>query len=684
VSTRRIRPIAVLAALTFVALLVFAAGASAAITSTHITTPTDGTYYFEDASVPGPEVTVSGTVEGGGEELEIRCYAGDGTSTEVGEVEEEEIKKNKFSVKVSSEEIGEAPCVLRAVPIKEKAASLPPGAVTAFEGPRVTYSEYSPIKDPLDSAVTGYFIEARTLSSVFEIDAAGTCGLGPTALVSSPSLAESAELFRCAGALYGQSAGASRPAIQIDGHNAYDVYGADAIWNAVKPSNTPPNVTVEKTFDKTGLKTLHEQEPLVECEGKVTAFPETKESCEKFVSSGVTLERTWTPSNGGRLISMSDVWQSTDSAAHAISALYVNELGSDMAVPGTYQLPGGVQAFAPTTTGATAALTATEGAILYREDGTAEEVLGGAHPVGAVILGATPAGPLQVTAGSAETKGSDSFQLPYSFEVPASGNHTLTMAFAQGYTLHEVCVLAEEANSGCQPSAAISSPQAGSTISSPSVTVSGTAADIVGLSSVTVNGHPVTVTSGAWTTSVPLTPGANTITAVAGNQAGLTRSVTSSVTYTPVLGPQGTGTGTGTGQPRGESNNGPPKATASKVGATKLVKGNLTIVISCAGPAGTSCTVKASVSTVEKLRGGHPSALAAAAAHGRTVTVGTVSASIPAGSSRTLAIKLNATGRALLAHFHKLPLRLAVVQQGPSGASASVAGQILTIISKHR
>jgi hypothetical protein len=211
------------------------------------------------------------------------------------------------------------------------------------------------------------------------------------------------------------------------------------------------------------LKVLHETDPLVACEGSTTAFPETKESCEKFVSAGVSLERTWTPSDGGRLISMTDTWRSTDAKPHTVSALYSQELASDLVSPGTYQFPGGVAGFAASKTGQTHAVTAGEGAILYRENGAATETVGGKDPVGAITFDTAPSGPLQVTAGSAETSGVDSFQMPYTLELAASGTRKLTIAFAQGYTLAEVCALAEQANSGCQPSVAITSPVSGGT-----------------------------------------------------------------------------------------------------------------------------------------------------------------------------------------------------------------------------
>lgn len=667
-SRHRTGPTAVLLALTVLVLLAWAPGASAAgITSTQITSPADGSYFLEDRTAPTPEMTVEGTVVGKGE-LELRCYSAKGTSTEVGEVTEEEIVAKKFAVKVLTEEIGEEPCVLRAVPTGEK-ASLPPGTSSVFEGPQVAFSEFAVSKDAANATVDGYYAEDRTLTSLFEIDAAGMCGLGPTSLVSSPSLALSLELFRCAGALSVRS-GATRAAIQVAGRNAYDPYTAGQLYATLKPAGTAPATTVTKEFNSaTGLMTIKETEPLVECSGAATAYPETKESCEKFISAGVTLERTWTPSHEGRLFSMSDVWRSTDSAPHPVSALYAQETGREAKGPsGTYEFPGGQSAFATTKTGETVALSAGEGAILYREDGAAEEAIGSTHTIGAIIFAAAPGAPAQVTAGSAETEASASLQMPYSFEVTASSPHTLTMAFAQAYTLHEVCVLAEAAGSGCQPSVAITSPAGGAT-HTPSMTVSGTASDPISLASVTVNGKGVPVTEGKWSTTLALTTGPNPITAVAVNQAGVRRSATTSITYTPNVPPA---------PPVRHPVSTPPPvaATAALSGPVTTSRGNVIFHVICRGAEGTFCSLNDSLTTLERQKKGRLIGLLARIIT-RQLTVATGHQLIFGGREVKVTLKLNALGKELLKRFHRLPAHLTVTLRLNAKASTAISKNVV-------
>ena len=90
------------------------------------------------------------------------------------------------------------------------------------------------------------------------------------------------------------------------------------------------------------------------------------------------------------------------------------------------------------------------------------------------------------------------------------------------------------------PTVTISSPANGSTTSTANVTISGTASDNVGVSSVTVlvNGSPITVTgTTSWTATATLVSGANSIVATAhdaaGNYTAGTSDKTISVTYTP-------------------------------------------------------------------------------------------------------------------------------------------------------
>jgi len=79
------------------------------------------------------------------------------------------------------------------------------------------------------------------------------------------------------------------------------------------------------------------------------------------------------------------------------------------------------------------------------------------------------------------------------------------------------------------------SPANGTTVTTPSITVTGTASDASGIASVTVNGEPADGTLD-WSANVALVAGENTIIVVATDGTGLTTTATVTVHYEPYEG----------------------------------------------------------------------------------------------------------------------------------------------------
>jgi hypothetical protein len=123
---------------------------------------------------------------------------------------------------------------------------------------------------------------------------------------------------------------------------------------------------------------------------------------------------------------------------------------------------------------------------------------------------------------------------------------------------------------------------------------------------------------------------------------------------------------------------GNPKSTAAGDGLV------FTVVCASAVP----CPIKAVATTTEKLRGTTILSLARKRTkiRKRTVTVASVNLTIAAGATRTITVKLNATGRKLEARFKKLPVTLEVTLIGPSGRSTVVKLAHLTLkpAKKHK
>jgi hypothetical protein len=105
--------------------------------------------------------------------------------------------------------------------------------------------------------------------------------------------------------------------------------------------------------------------------------------------------------------------------------------------------------------------------------------------------------------------------------------------FVIGQTLAEVqAKAAANVDRFVPPTVSISKPSNGTTVHDAKLAVSGVATDNVGVASLTVNGAGAAVgAGGAFSTTVALNVGANTITAVARDAAGATGQAQVAVTY---------------------------------------------------------------------------------------------------------------------------------------------------------
>jgi hypothetical protein len=651
--------------------------------TSQITSPAGPTYTLNNETGPSSPETlkIEGTTNIVGT-VALRCYfigtkgvesllLGDATPDGSGD----------FSLNVETKTLHIGPCVLRAVPAADTTAH-PPGdaseeAADPFHGPRIAgsvFRVFTENKLPYD-----YEVESNTLSGYYDFESVGDCGLDYSQLFAPNSLIPSDHLFDCNAALYSQddppTGPSTRSELQIDGANAYGPAAADyvneRIQEELKTDKEPlrtvpgaPQVAVTTTPEPGGLVTIHEVDPIVKCSPS-TAFPPTAASCTSFVSAGVQLERTWQTSDANQVAWMTDTWRSTDGAAHSLNTLYDQELVNANETGGAYEFPGS-STFSPAAKGQMVTLPSGAGAIYYKEDAATPGGGDGIHPQGAIVYDTRPNEQLSVYQSTEAKEDFNGFEMPYQHTIPAGGTYTLRMAFVQAYALSEVETLANEVLASYHPTLTLSKPTNGETVSTPNVTVSGTASDSEGTPTLTVDGKAVGVgTGGAWSTSVTLNKGANTITAVATNQIGLTTEKSVRVTYTPPS---------------------PPVAHASQAGTAKGKNGEVTFSLTCKGTAGTACEVESTLTTIEKLRHGKPVAVSARR-HPRTrteaVTVGSSKLTILAGQKVTISIQLNATGKSLLAKFGALPVHLSVVQVS-AGHRSTVIAQNLTVTPHHK
>jgi len=653
----RLKSAVTLGALTMIVLALSTASASAIVLQSEITTPSGTTYPFVDSTIEsGGTITISGNTNM--TEVEIRCYFGPGKE-EYREVsgfkEPVKVSGGAFSTTVPAPRLVRERCVLRAVPVEYEEAGEP----SEFKGPTIVASSFEL------NHTTGFFAASSTLAGTFELASAGEYSL-ESSLYSAAAHNLSIAFWGEAdlGSFAENKGTGSR--IVVDGQNAYPPTGPAEIEFKLSSEAKKAvevkgglNTTVTKSFNEsTHQITVHEEDPLVKCAGS-NEFPPTYagKGCESVVGIGVTLDRTWETSAEDHVAMLVESWHSTDGAAHTVSALALNELLSAEKESGAFEFPG-ASSFSITHSGETKTVPAGPGAIYYKSSAATPEEGDDINPFMAIVYDTPPSEAIQIQRGSSEPKGNQ-FNFPYQVKIPAGGSRTLRTAYAQGFGLAEVQKRAAEAQAAFAPSVAIASPASGTTVATASVTVSGTASDTGALTGLTVNGQAVTVAAnGTWTTSVPLAGGANKITATATDEAGLTSSSSITVNYTP-----------------------PP--TASQVGTVSGANGKVTLSLTCKGPAGSVCHVKIVLSSVEKLRHGKVIAVSAKTkTRTKKVTVASRSVTIAAGAKVKITINLNATGRKLLAHFHRLPVHLSATLLGSS--PGVVIAQNLTIRPAHK
>jgi Glucodextranase, domain B len=524
--------------------LVGAAPAFATVTSSNVTvTSPTGTYLLDNQVTPSETITVTGTSNGtaGTDSVDINCYYGTNnfrnlaTSVSVG-------TGGTFSYSGSLASISGETCVLRAVNHGDT-ADHPPGSPSTFTGPTLAISslENDTVSGgPENGDLEDYELLHPQLAGDFDLYSLGDCSI--VSGVRDPSTFAYTSFFDCDGWFWwenGQSeAGfmtATRSELQVDGADAFVAGNADSVSTMIPGY---PSISYTDSIDPaTGNLVVNETDQVVKC-SPGGAFPPTPSSCTSFVPTGVQVQMRITTSQNGRGATVTHYFSSTDGHSHSLDLLEDNEFDNPDA-DGEINFPWTGSGMSPyTTVGQVVPGPSAPGPGSFFARGSASVADGSElAAVGAVTFSNPPSS--ETIIGT--TNDSEKFSwvdLHYTRTVPAAGSVALGFTYADSFTLSDVTSSAPAAAAAYLPSVAISSPANGSGTSSASAMVSGTASDANGLSSLTVDGSPVTVAAnGTWSTTIPLAKGANTITAVATNVFGNTAQAQSTVTYTPVVAP---------------------------------------------------------------------------------------------------------------------------------------------------
>jgi Glucodextranase, domain B/PASTA domain len=534
---------AVIAIATAGAMLAIApAFAEAAVTSSDITTWTSSesgtpqnSAYLISYDNRSTTLTVSGDATPDSGNVDVVCYFGSGltfgekvlaANVPVGD-------DGGFSTTALMRSIAGHACRLRAIPTGGESSD----DLSQFAGPQIAVSEAglpSGVVDGNANYPFDFYVYAESLTGSAAWDSAGSCG--PYAAPYDSSFGQGNFAIDCAGSLLGANmpVGATRSEVQIDGQNAYDAASADGLSVGTGDLAKFPSLAASVVQDPAdGDVTSQETESWGTCATPVS-YPPTSTDCPVFASTGVQLQRDITTSDGGLVVTMTDTWSSTDGQAHSLDLLYDDYVGlhssNQQGVQPGYEFPG-QSAFSTYQAGATLpGPGAGPGSILVRSDVNAA-VGDTSQAIGTITFSSPPTG---FTFAS-----NDEFEEHQVLEVPAGGSVSLSYIYSTGYGVAQVQALALAAQDRlAAPLVAITSPADNTTVSTPTVNLSGVAGAGSGIASLSVAGQSVPVApGGSWNAQVALNPGSNTITALATDGAGAIVQTQVTVVYAPPPGP---------------------------------------------------------------------------------------------------------------------------------------------------
>lgn len=415
--------------------LALAPTAQAVVTESHITVPgADPLYEVTDEDAPPPQVVrVEGTTNSTEplvDTVNIACFDLSGAYSFV-YLGVPLASAGSFSVDVPATYLGSQLCKLRAVP-----SGYVSGDASAFTGPVTSIGRartYKVESGPDAGTPVDFFVIGQQLDAADEYASLSECGVEDGHLYNA-ELEYTTATFACDDA-YGllEEPGANRSQIQVDGTDAYGTASAATLGEEATGLPSLSFSYVQNPL--TGDLTIVESEPLVTCPGAATP-PAT---CTAFAPSGVRDERTIEQSEGGRLVTITDRFASTDGAAHALDLLPQQGfvLGAFPAGEVTYRFPG-EDAFATHAVGDTVALPATGPGIVYARS------LGAADGDPTTGQGAIVYERPSPTAhfDSVYSEGSY-FYLHQTVAVPATGVATVRAAYVQGTTAAAVQATAE-------------------------------------------------------------------------------------------------------------------------------------------------------------------------------------------------------------------------------------------------
>jgi hypothetical protein len=425
------------------AALALATPASAAISTTQITTPGTSPVYLTYNSDTPNTIAVAGTTDSTApvsDKVDLLCFYGSPARYYALQTGVSLGASGSFSVSGASlSGIGASVCRLRAVPAGSTSNS------SVYKGPLMLtdYLYTAKITGGPNAGMTyDYAIFGQQLGAGNWYDSVGGCGLADSYLYDA-AYGRDARVFYCNAWLYGQNmdgTGDTRSQIQVDGRDAY----APAATTYLFPRTgaCPPTcdgsrdnagfTPVTYTFVQdptTGNVTIHETDALVRCPTG-TVYPPTHATCASFTPTGVKDDRTIVADHAGHVVWITDSFSSTDGQQHAIDLLYQNnQFLSNSKQPNIGYHFAGQSTYVAHVRGDTVTVPARPGTIyvknLNADDG--DPYVG----QGSITYSVAPS---QILFISPPTFNASDLTMHYTGTVPASGTLTYKFGYSTEFT----------------------------------------------------------------------------------------------------------------------------------------------------------------------------------------------------------------------------------------------------------
>jgi hypothetical protein len=320
VKNARGRTATIAAAVFLIAVLIAVPSAQAAVTASHVATPTNNTYLMYNHDSPNT-FAISGTTTGGttGDHVDLVCFAGDDHRTVATNVA---VNSNgSFSAPGDAHSANSYRlCNLKAVP-----AGTTPVDLSPFTGPRllVGQKETYHVSGGLNNKkLYDYYLYFQQRAGGLDYDSLGSCGIDDGYLLDAGDSLSTVTWWCNAYLNKREASPGTRSEVRVDGKDAYTPNGA----NDINPAATSGFPALASYFfhlnSHTGNAAIHEMDPIVKCPN--ATYPPTAVTCPKFVSTGITDTRTITQDHTGRVAWVTDVFKNSDGKAHSLDLLWQN------------------------------------------------------------------------------------------------------------------------------------------------------------------------------------------------------------------------------------------------------------------------------------------------------------------------------------------------------------------------